>query len=34
MTKEKKRMLEEINDQLVEMDESTLKIVQVFLNTL
>ena len=34
MTKEKKRMLQEINDQLVEMDESTLKIVQVFLNTL
>lgn len=34
MTKEKKRMIEEINDQLVEMDESTLKIVQVFLNTL
>lgn len=34
MTKEKKQMLQEINDQLVEMDESTLKIVQVFLNTL
>lgn len=34
MTKEKKRMLEEINDQLVEMDESTLRIVKVFLNTL
>lgn len=34
MTKEKKQMLQEINDQLVEMDESTLRIVQVFLNTL
>lgn len=34
MTKEKKRMLQEINDQLVEMDESTLRIVKVFLNTL
>ena len=34
MTKEKKQMLQEINDQLVEMDESTLRIVKVFLNTL
>lgn len=30
MTKAKKQLLEEISEQLMEMDESTLQIVKVF----
>lgn len=34
MTKAKKELLSELQEQLEEMDESTLRIVKVFLNTL
>lgn len=34
MTKAKKELLQEMQELLQEMDESTLRIVKVFLNTL